>query len=116
MWIIYLANGIAGYYLVWALTARMMYRNYYQFDKDRRKEASFLGFIWPVTLIGCLVTGILKGPMWAVTTPSLTERQEKKRAAKREKLRDLNRQITDAEGYLKAATEHMRKAKEGNDV
>lgn len=112
MWLIYLAASVVGQFAMWSLTSRLMYRHYYYQDTDHQGAASLGGFFWPVTLLIYLVTSALKPAVWAQTAPSLKERKEKRREARRERLRNLDGQIADAEGYLKTVTEHLREIQE----
>jgi hypothetical protein len=63
-----------------------------------------------------LISAVLKGPMWVVTAPSLRERRDKKRAEKQARLRDLDKQIAQAEAELNATGHADWAATEGTQL
>ena len=106
-----------GYFAMWLVTARVMYRLWYNEEDnitkdDRAARSSGWGFIWPVTLTFFVFLMVFVTVELSMTAPSLKEHREKKLAVKQERLRDLNHQIDQAEADLCEATAIARIAQE----
>jgi len=107
----------AGYLGMWMTVARWHYRWWYEHDHEtkdssRRISSGFVGLVWPLTSIWLVLYGLTTLIGWAETTPSLKERKAKRVKAKHERLRDLQKQIDQAEAELCEATGLARTARE----
>jgi len=107
---------IPGQIILWALSARIAYRTvrWHRFTPrdDRLFYACFWGFFWPVLLAGMIARTPLSLVGMAMTAPSLSERREKRRAALRQRLSELDRQVREAEARLREATEDLEQNQE----
>jgi type VI protein secretion system component VasK len=106
-------TGAAGQMALWMIFARVHYK-WWWLDEDEKRSGSrqeaclrasvVWGFLWPVLLLVMLAYGAIALPRWAVQAPSLKERRETRRKARRERLRDLDAQIKQAERELEEVT------------
>jgi hypothetical protein len=95
-------------FMLWMIFARIIYRNWewneMTTEESRKIDAGIWGFVWPLLATYLIGAGVCSLIGLAMTAPSIGERREIKRAAKKERLRDLDKQIAVAEAEL-AATE-----------
>jgi hypothetical protein len=110
-------GGIAGQLVMWCVTSRLMYREWYEeedklSDEERAGRSAFWGFFWPLAIVIACLGMVCVTVEWSMTSPSLRERKAKKIEVKQARLADLKREIEQAEADLNEATAHAKSAKE----
>lgn len=102
---------VPSQFVLCLIFARFTYRNYEWHesttDTSRQIDAGIWGFLWPLLLVFVIGNAVCQVARLAMTAPSVKERRAMVREAKKERLKDLDRQIAAAEAEL-ASTEQIK--------
>jgi hypothetical protein len=117
-----LASG--GQLVMWLAVARLHYRHFgwstKVSDEDQQLYAGFWGFMWPLTLLGWGVNGLLELVIVCMTAPSLSEarsrREEQRVSAQADRCAKLASEVKRAEDDMRRADAVLTAALESGEI